>query len=166
MRLLPSELEASPKKEKKEREVILRKEKQGFNKFKNAKHNLNLHCLLSLTKIVWFWFFDSPKKMPSEDSKLVKKEEEEVEDDDDDKPILHGLKKKLSNANGARGSAKSKPKLKKEESEDEYDDDDDDNKPIGKRSSISKPDKVFKVFTFSFFFGLKFWKMYRLSGYI
>ena len=92
--------------------------------------------------------------MPSEDSKLVKKEEKEVEDDDDDKPIFHGLKKKLSNANGARGSAKSKPKLKKEESEDE--DDDEDDKPIAKRNSISKPDKVFKVFTFSFFFGLKF----------
>ena len=92
--------------------------------------------------------------MPSEDSKLAKKEEEEVEDDDDDKPIFHGLKKKLSNANGARGSAISKPKLKKEESEDE--DDDEDDKPIAKRNSISKPDKVFKVFTFSFFFVLKF----------
>jgi hypothetical protein len=78
--------------------------------------------------------------MPSEDSKSVKKEEE----DEDNKPILSGLKKKLSNANanGTAGSAKSRAKVKKEETEEHYDNDDD-NKPLAKRNSITKPDKVF-----------------------
>ena len=113
--------------------------------------------------------------MPSEDSKPVKKKEVVVEDEDEDDKkslgsIMMNCKKKLVANNGTSASKshlketrvkkeepldydsdkpiriKKESKVKKEKNVEEDDGDHDDDKPIVKRVSTIKPDKVFSDF--------------------
>lgn len=100
--------------------------------------------------------------MPSEDAKPVKmKSEVKDEGEDDEKSlssIMENRKKKLANINAkvkkeepldydSDKPTRARSKESKVKKEENADDDDEDEKPLAKRSSGVKPDKVFSHFT-------------------